>query len=60
MDSEITLKMDGYISTCIIPEDENTSDEILSSFIGMMISHGFTVKQMRKAMDSVLAITLAE
>lgn len=54
MDTKLIIKMYNFESVCTIPEDESTTNELLSAFCGMLISQGFSVIQIRNALNYTL------
>ena len=54
MDTKLIIRMYNSESACTIPEDESTTNELLSAFCGMLISQGFSVTQIRNALNYTL------
>lgn len=54
MDTKLIIKMYNFESVCTIPEDESTTNELLSAFCGMLISQGFSVTQIRNTLNYTL------
>lgn len=52
--TELTLKMYNFEATCTIPEEDSTTDELVSAFCGMLVSQGFSVKQIKNALTYTL------
>lgn len=54
MDTKLIIKIYNFESVCTIPEDESTTNELFSAFCGMLISQGFSVTQIRNALNYTL------
>lgn len=52
--TELTIKMYDFETTCTIPEEDSTANDLLSAFCGMLVSQGFSVTQIRNALTYTL------